>query len=67
MLYDLGQSLNVPVLIFLTGEMEIMKHIRFMRRMTLVNMYRVLRILPVNTKCSVNISHEYYAFVGEEI
>lgn len=42
--------------------MEIIKH-TFIRKITLVNMYKVLRI---PTKCSASICLECYSFVGEE-
>ena len=35
-------------------------------KITLVKMYKVFSILPMYTKCSVNISLEYYSLVSEE-
>lgn len=60
----LVSHLMSPCLTFLTQKMEITKHKFIMR--TLVNMYKMLMILPIHTKCSVNISLKYYSFVSKE-
>lgn len=42
-----------------------MKH-KCIMRITFIDMYKIFRILRIYSKCSVNISLEYYSLIGEE-